>query len=167
MSLCPWSNGQRPSQKLRRTPTYWMEDVDRGVAVRANERLGSLKLHHCCSRHLPYSKCCLNEYYVPTLRYLARVTSAHDLHFGSLVCGNCSPTETGSEKRQGIQYGMRLFWWLEPFKLQYLGTPTMFKIYVGIFSTRKKQATRQHVVPQLSLQIQNKTFIPFLKNKIK
>lgn len=61
-----------------------MEDVDRGVAVRANERLSSLKFNHCCSRHLPYSKCCLNESYVLTLRYLAYVTSAYDLHVGIL-----------------------------------------------------------------------------------
>lgn len=46
------------------TPTYRVEDVDGGVAVRADERLGSLKLNHCCSRHLPDSKCCLNETYV-------------------------------------------------------------------------------------------------------
>lgn len=52
-----------------------MKDIDRGVMVGANERLRSLKLNHCCSRHLPYSKCCLNENYVPTLRFLAYMTS--------------------------------------------------------------------------------------------
>lgn len=135
MSLCPWSNWQCPSQKLRRTPTYWMEDVDRGVAVRANERLGSLKLHHCCSRHLPYSKCCLNEYYVPTLRYLARVTSAHDLHFGSFVCGNCSPTEKGSEKSDNKVYSMVCVCFDDSNHLNsnFSSTPTMLKIYAGVF----------------------------------
>lgn len=47
-----------------------MEDVDRGVAVRADERLSSLELNHCCSRHLPYSKY-FGEHNVPGIRYLA------------------------------------------------------------------------------------------------
>lgn len=63
-----------------------MEDVDRGVAVRANERLSSLKLNHCSSRHLPYSKRCLNEKYVPDTTLLSVCDVTHNLHAGTLRC---------------------------------------------------------------------------------
>lgn len=77
-----------------------MEDVNRSVAVRTNERLGSLELNHCCSRHLPYSKCCLNEYYVPKQRDRERVTSSHDLHAGRMGRVGFVVLLKGGQKRQ-------------------------------------------------------------------